>query len=103
MNPVTLVPCGHSVCKRCGSREKHSCRWVNRVRTSSDVDPVMLCRKCGADVKFSSESSAEGGIGPSTCVLISQVVDKVWAKEKKAVQLREEGNKLFQVGGGQSI
>ena len=63
----------------------------------------MCCRKCGAEVKFSSESTEESGIGPSTCVLISQVVDKLWAKEKKAVQLREEGNKLFQVGGGQSI
>ena len=60
----------------------------------------MLYRKCGAEVKFSSESTEEGRIGPSICVLISQVVDKLWAKEKKAVQLREEGNKLFQVGGG---
>ena len=75
--------------------------WTEYVRP--DVKPAMLCRKCGADVKSSSESSAEGGIGPSTCVLISQVVDKFWAKEKKAVQLREEGNKLFQVGGGQGI
>ena len=63
----------------------------------------MLCRKCGAEVKLSSESTEEGGIGANTCVLISQVVDKFWAKEKKAVQLREEGNKLFQVSGGQSI
>ena len=63
----------------------------------------MRCRKCGAEVKLSSETSKEGGIGASTCVLISQVVDKFWAKEKKAVQLREEGNKLFQVSGGQSI
>ena len=60
----------------------------------------MPCRKCGADVKFSSETSEEGRIGASTCVLISQVVDKFWAKEKKAVQLREEGNKHFQVGSG---
>ena len=63
----------------------------------------MPCRKCGAEVKLSSESTVEGGIGANTCVLISQVVDKFWAKEKKAVQLREEGNKLFQVSGGQSI
>ena len=63
----------------------------------------MLCRKCGAEVKLSSESTEESRMGASTCVLISQVVDKVWAKEKKAVQLREEGNKLFQVCGGQSI
>ena len=60
----------------------------------------MLYRKCGAEVKISSETSEEGNIGASTCVLISQVVDKLWAKEKKAVQLREEGNKLFQVSGG---
>ena len=63
----------------------------------------MLCRKCGAEVKLSSGSTDEGGIGASTCILISQVVDKFWAKEKKAVLLREEGNKLFQVSGGQSI
>ena len=65
-----------------------------------DVEPAMPCRKCGADVKFSSETSEEGRIGASTCVVISQVVDKFWAKEKKAVQLREEGNKHFQVGSG---
>ena len=75
--------------------------WTEYVRP--DVKPAMPCRKCGADVKFSSETSEEGRIGASTCVLISQVVDKFWAKEKKAVQLREEGNKLFQVGGGQGI
>ena len=48
VNPVTLVPCGHSVCKRCGSREKHSCRWVTRAHTSwcwtSDTLQEVRCR-----------------------------------------------------------
>ena len=56
-------------------------------------------RRCGAEIIFSGNSSSEEGrAGLNTSILISQIVDKLWAKEKRAVQLRQEGNKLFQVG-----
>ena len=56
-------------------------------------------RKCGAEIIFSSDSSEDGRARLNTSILISQIVDKLWANEKRAVQLRQEGNKLFQVGG----
>jgi len=77
VDAVTLVPCGHSVCKRCVTRDKS-------------------CRKCGAEIKYSSSEDGRAGLKPS--ILISQIVDKLWANEKRAVQLRYEGNKLFQRG-----
>ena len=50
-------------------------------------------RRCGAEIIFS-----EGGrAGLKTSILISQIVEKLWANEKRAVQLRQEGNKLFKV------
>jgi len=79
VDPITLVPCGHSVCKQCVSRERN-------------------CRKCGAEIIFSSDSSEDGRARLNTSILISQIVDKLWANEKRAVQLRQEGNKLFQRG-----
>jgi len=80
VDPVTLVPCGHSVCKQCVKKESN-------------------CRRCGAEIIFSSNSaSEEGRVGLNTSILISQIVDKLWANEKRAVQLRQEGNKLFKRG-----
>jgi len=79
VDPVTLVPCGHSVCKRCVRGERN-------------------CRKCDAEIIFPSNSSGDGEAGLNTSILISEIVEKLWAKEKRAVQLRNEGNKLFQRG-----
>jgi len=80
VDPVTLVPCGHSVCKQCVKKESN-------------------CRRCGAGIIFSSNSASEEcRVGLNTSILISQIVDKLWANEKRAVQLRQEGNKLFKRG-----
>ena len=94
VDAVTLVPCGHSVCKRCVTRDK-SCRSVY-IKQRNRFDQTTWYRKCGAEIKYSSSEDGRAGLlKPS--ILISQIVDKLWANEKRAVQLRYEGNKLFQV------
>ena len=81
VDPITLGPCGHSVCKRCALR---------------DIDSV--CKKCGAQYESFNNDPMDEEASVKLSVLVAELVDKYWEKELRAVQLRNEGNKLFQRG-----
>ncbi|XP_071446007.1 LON peptidase N-terminal domain and RING finger protein 3 isoform X2 [Hetaerina americana] len=67
--PVT-APCGHTFCRKC--------------LTAESGKP---CVRCGHKLN--------GGGPLETNVLVKSLVEKWWAPELKAVQLRDEGNELF--------
>ena len=81
VDPITLGPCGHTVCKRCALR---------------DIDSV--CKKCGAQYESFNTDPMDEEASVKLSVLVLELVDKYWEKELRAVQLRNEGNKLFQRG-----
>merc|ERR1719234_596815 len=69
VDAITLGSCGHSVCKKCVPAYE-----------PFNTDPM----------------DEESNIKLS--ILVCELTDKYWEKEKQAVQLRNEGNKLFQRG-----
>jgi len=80
VDPVTLN-CGHSVCKKCLLKDLGG-----------------LCRKCGTKYDPIDPDPVDEEVHVKVTVLINELVAKFWSKELRAVQLRTDGNKLFQRG-----
>ena len=81
MDAVTLGSCGHSVCKKCVLR-----------------DLTSACKKCGTAYEPFNTDPMDEESNIKLSILVCELTDKYWEKEKQAVQLRNEGNKLFQRG-----
>lgn len=80
VEPVTLN-CGHSSCKKCILK-----------------DIKELCKKCGVKYCVREEDPINDAEYVKTSIIVSDLVKKFWSKELSAVDLRNEGNKLFQRG-----
>lgn len=72
LHHVVTLPCGHSYCRKCSDS------WCLK----------QSCTKCGARPITSSNNL-------KTNVAISNLVEKWWSGELKAVTLRNEGNVSF--------
>jgi len=81
VDAVTLGSCGHSVCKKCILRDLSS-----------------ACKKCGTAYEPFNTDPMDEESNIKLSILVCELTDKYWEKEKQAVQLRNEGNKLFQRG-----
>merc|ERR1712079_4979 len=81
VDAITLGSCGHSVCKKCVLRDLSS-----------------VCRKCGMAYEPFNTDPVDEESNIKLSILVCELTDKYWEKEKQAVQLRNEGNKLFQRG-----
>merc|ERR1711936_723260 len=81
VDAITLGSCGHSVCKKCVLRDLSS-----------------VCKKCGMAYEPFNTDPMDEESNIKLSILVCELTDKYWEKEKQAVQLRNEGNKLFQRG-----
>merc|ERR1712032_1220213 len=81
VDAITLGSCGHSVCKKCVLRDLSS-----------------ACKKCGTAYEPFNTDPMDEESNIKLSILVCELTDKYWEKEKQAVQLRNEGNKLFQRG-----
>merc|ERR1711962_1574174 len=81
VDAITLGSCGHSVCKKCVLRDLSS-----------------VCKKCGMAYEPFNTDPMDEESNIKLSILVCELTDKYWGKEKQAVQLRNEGNKLFQRG-----
>merc|ERR1712032_1131956 len=81
VDAITLGSCGHSVCKKCVLRDLSS-----------------ACKKCGTAYEPFNNDPMDEESNIKLSILVCELTDKYWEKEKQAVQLRNEGNKLFQRG-----
>merc|ERR1712130_320959 len=81
VDAVTLGSCGHSVCKKCVLR-----------------DLTSACKKCGTAYEPFNTDPMDEESNIKLSILVCELTNKYWEKEKQAVQLRNEGNKLFQRG-----
>jgi len=81
VDAITLGSCGHSVCKKCVLRDLSS-----------------VCKKCGMAYEPFNTDPVDEESNIKLSILVCELTDKYWEKEKQAVQLRNEGNKLFQRG-----
>jgi len=81
VDAVTLGSCGHSVCKKCVLRDLSS-----------------ACKKCGTAYEPFNTDPMDEESNIKLSILVCELTNKYWEKEKQAVQLRNEGNKLFQRG-----
>jgi len=81
VDAVTLGSCGHSVCKKCVLR-----------------DLTSACKKCGTAYEPFNTDPVDEESNIKLSILVCELTNKYWEKEKQAVQLRNEGNKLFQRG-----
>jgi len=77
VDPVT-ISCGHTYCKKCLLKN-----------TSKN------CLKCGAKWEPSNEEEAND---PKVTILVSELGKKLWSKDLRAIDLRNEGNKYLQRG-----
>jgi len=77
VEPVTLN-CGHSSCKKCLLK-----------------DIKELCKKCGVKYSVKEDDPINDAEYVKTSIIVSDLVKKFWSKELSAVDLRNEGNKLF--------
>jgi len=80
VEPVTLA-CGHSCCKKCLMK-----------------DLTGVCKKCGSKYEPIDEDPIDEAEHIKVSILVSELVNKFWTLELKAVSLRNEGNRLFQRG-----
>lgn len=77
VDPITIT-CGHTYCKKCLIKN-----------TSRD------CLKCGSKWEPMDETEAKD---PKVTILVSELVQKYWSADLRAIELRNEGNKFFQRG-----
>lgn len=80
VEPITLN-CGHSSCKKCILK-----------------DLKELCKKCGVKYRAREDDPVNDTEYIKQSIIVSELVRKFWSKELSAVELRNEGNKLFQRG-----
>jgi len=80
VEPVTLG-CGHSCCKKCLMK-----------------DLTGVCKKCGTKYEPIDEDPIDEAEYIKVSILVSELVNKFWSLELKAVNLRNEGNRAFQRG-----
>lgn len=76
---AVTVPCGHSFCKKCAASMDH-------------------CTKCGrpsADQQPETGSTAPARDSLRSNVAVQRLVEKWWANELRAVDLRNDGNRAF--------
>ena len=76
---AVTVPCGHSFCKKCATSMDHctKCGRLNAVPQQNETSP--------AQARESLRSN----------VAVQRLVEKWWANELRAVELRNEGNRAF--------
>lgn len=80
VEPVTLN-CGHSACRKCLVK-----------------DLSQVCRKCGIRHRMLGDDPVNDLDSLKVSVMVGGLVSKLWDKEIKAADLRNDGNRLFQRG-----
>lgn len=80
MEPVTLA-CGHTCCKKCLMK-----------------DLTGVCKKCGSKYEPIEDDPIDQAEHIKVSILVSELVNKYWVEDLKAVNLRNEGNRLFHRG-----